>query len=413
MVGPLSAWIRGGRLPSGRLIDMAVADGVIAAVVDHRSDGEAGAELGGWLLLPPMTEPHAHLDKALTADLVKNPKGDLDGAVRAWAAAAAQGHLTPESVYERASAAVERLLVSGVTAVRTHVNVTPDVGATNVHALHRVREAYQGLIDFQIVALTAAPMIGPEGAANRAALDAALEAGVDVVGGCPHLEGEGAQSVAYAFDAAADAGLPIDLHTDEALDPSALTVLDMADRVVDSGFGHGVSASHCVSLGVQPPAAQREISTRIADAGIAVLPQPQTNLYLQGRDQPTATPRGLTAIRPLLDAGAVVAAGADNVQDPYNLVGRSDPLETASLLVMAGHVMPDEAYRMVSNNARLALGLSPVEFRPGDPADFVAIDAASIRAAIADAPRSRRVYRAGLLVASSDQQTHVHWREPR
>ena len=107
-----------------------------------------------------------------------------------------------------------------------------------------------------------------------------------------------------------------------------------------------------------------------------------------------------------------MAAGADNVQDPYNLVGRSDPLETAALLVMAGHVMPDEAYEMVSNNGRRALGLAPVEFRAGCPADFVAIDAPSTRAAIADAPRSRRVYRAGRLVASSDQQTTVHWREP-
>ncbi len=404
-------WIRGGRLPNGRLIDIAVVDGLIDAVVDHSAQGEAGDELNGWLLLPPLTEPHAHLDKALTAELVKNPRGDLDGAVQAWAKAAAEGQLTPEGVVERATAAVERLLVNGVTAIRTHVNVTPEVGATNVYALHRVRETFRDLVEFQIVALSGAPMIGPEGAANREALDAALEAGVDVVGGCPHLESEGAQSVAYAFDAAAAAGLPIDLHTDEALDPSALTVLDMANRVCDSGFAHGVSASHCVSLGVQSPRAQREISARIAEAGISVLPQPQTNLYLQGRDHFTATPRGLTAIGPLLDAGVVVAAGADNVQDPYNLVGRSDPLETAALLVMAGHLTPDEAYQMVSNSGRLALGLAPVEFRKGDPADFVAIDALSIRAAIADAPRSRRVYRAGRLRASSDQQTNVHRRE--
>lgn len=389
---------------------MAVVEGVIDAVVDHRPSAEAD-ELNGWLLLPPMTEPHAHLDKALTAEVVMNPRGDLDGAIRAWSAAAAEGCFTPENVIERATAAIERLLANGVTAVRTHVNVTPDVGATNVHALRQVREAFRGLVDLQIVALTKAPMIGPDAAPNRAALNDALEAGVDVVGGCPHLESAMTESVAYAFDAAGDAGLPIDLHTDETLDPTVLTVLDMANLVSGPGFTHGVSASHCVSLGVQPLDAQRDIAAKIAEADIAVLPQPQTNLYLQGRENPTATPRGLTAIRPLLDAGVVVAAGADNVQDPYNLVGRSDPLETAALLVMAGHVMPDEAYEMVSNNGRRALGLAPVEFRPGCPADFVAIDAPSIRAAIADAPRSRRVYRAGRLVASSDQQTAVYWKE--
>ena len=228
-----------------------------------------------------------------------------------------------------------------------------------------------------------------------------MEAGADVVGGCPHLGPGATDSVAHAFEVAARAGLPVDLHTDETLDPSMLTVLDMADHVRSAGFDHGVAASHCVSLGMQSPADQHRIAGQIADAGIAVLPQPQTNLYLQGRGHPTATPRGLTALRALREAGVVVAAGADNVQDPYNLVGRFDPLETAALLVMAGHVPPDEAYAMVSTDGRRALGLPPAELEPGDPADFVAVDAPSVRGAIADAPAARRVFRAGRLVASA------------
>ena len=146
----------------------------------------------------------------------------------------------------------------------------------------------------------------------------------------------------------------------------------------------------------------------MAEAGIAVFPLPQTNLFLQGRDDPTATPRGLTAVAALQEAGALVAAGADNVQDPFNLVGRSDPLETAALMVMAGHQLPDDAYTMVSNNVRRAIGLAPVTVSPGDPADLVAIDAPSIRGAIADAPMSRRVFRQGRLVASADHRAAVH-----
>jgi len=134
---------------------------------------------------------------------------------------------------------------------------------------------------------------------------------------------------------------------------------------------------------------------------------PQTNLFLQGRNHPTATPRGLTALHALLDAGALVAAGADNVQDPFNLVGRSDPLETAALLVMAGHLMPDQAYELVSNNVRRMMGLAPVTFAPGSPADFVAIDAPSIRGAIADAPADRIVVHAGRVVARTSTSREV------
>ncbi len=210
-----------------------------------------------------------------------------------------------------------------------------------------------------------------------------------------------------ALDAAADAGLGVDLHVDETLDPSMLTLRDLARAVVGSGVGPGVTASHCVSLGMQSPATQAAVAGEVAEAGISIVPLPQTNLFLQGRGHPQATPRGLTAIAALRDAGVLVAAGADNVQDPFNLVGRSDPLETAALLVMAGHVLPDDAYDMVANNVRRVMGLAPVRFEVGDPADFVAIDAPSIRGAIADAPVDRTVFRAGRLVASTSSTATI------
>ena len=232
--------------------------------------------------------------------------------------------------------------------------------------------------------------------------------GIDFVGGCPHLDEDSDGVIRTAIDAATEAGLGIDLHVDEMLDPSVLTLRDYARQVMDRGFEGLTAASHCVTLGMQTPEVQAQVAAEVAEAGIAVFPLPQTNLFLQGRDDPTATPRGLTAVAALQEAGALVAAGADNVQDPFNLVGRSDPLETAALMVMAGHQLPDDAYDMVANNVRRAIGVAPVTIEPGSPADLVAIDAPSIRGAIADAPMSRRVFRGGRLVASADQQTAVH-----
>ncbi len=95
----------------------------------------------------------------------------------------------------------------------------------------------------------------------------------------------------------------------------------------------------------------------------------------------------------------VVAGGADNIQDPFNLVGRGDPLETAALLVMAGHLAPEVAYDLVSNEARKALGYEEVTLLPGSPADFVAIDAANVREAVASAPATRTVVHRGRVVA--------------
>ncbi len=405
------AVLRNCRLADGRQVSVHVEGGLVSSLDGRPEPAPEGAEvhdLQGWLVLPAMAEPHAHLDKALTAERVPNPTGDLRGAIQAWNAAADAGVFTHDDIVERATRAMELLLISGVTAVRTHVNVGGEIGASSVLALQEARARFEGMLDVQIAALTNSPMTGDGSAANLAALESALEAGVDLVGGGPHHEPDPAAMIAQALRLATDAGVGIDLHVDETLDPGVLTLRELARQVRDRGFGGPVAASHCVSLGMQPEAVQADVAREVAAAGIAVFPQPQTNLFLQGRDDPTATPRGLTAIAALRQAGVLVAAGADNVQDPFNLVGRSDPLETAALLVMAGHVLPEDAYNMVSEAPRRALGLPPAGLTVGARADLVAVDAPSVRAAVADAPRSRRTIHGGRLVASTDESASVH-----
>jgi cytosine deaminase len=412
----MDSTITNARLVDGRVVDLRIDGGRItsvtpAAIADHSRPGPpdpSRVDVGGWLLLPPMAEPHAHLDKALTAEMVPNPTGDLAGAIDAWVAAAAAGTFTHDDMVARIRAAIDKLLLNGVTAVRSHINCGSAAGIEHLVAAQEAVSGYGDLIDVQFVALTHSPMTGAGCEPNVQALHAAVSFGAHLVGGCPHLEPDGRGTIAQALSIARAAGLDVDLHVDETLDPSMLTLRTLARMVADSGFEGRVAASHCVSLGMQSPDVQAAIATEVAEAGIAVFPLPQTNLFLQGRDHPMATPRGLTAIAALRDAGVVIAAGADNVQDPFNLVGRSDPLETAALLVMAAHIAPDEAYEMVSNNARRAMGLPTVRFDVGDPADFVAIDAPSIRGAIADAPADRMVFKAGCLVASSSTTRLIH-----
>ena len=408
----MSKVLRDARLVDGRRVNIEITDGLISGLyaVGAMTGDTLVDDLGGWLVLPALVEPHAHLDNALIAEVVPNLRGDLQGAFEAGDAALAAGKITHEGTVARAIKAMELLLVHGVTAVRSHVAVGGDFGVRNVLALQEVKTYFKELIDIQLVALAISPVAGPDGVRNRAALESAVEIGVDLIGGCPHLDSDGPGLIKIAIRMATEAGLGLDLHVDETLDPAVLTLRDLARQVQDSGFEHSVAASHCVSLGMQTPKIQAEVAKEVAEAGVSVFCLPQTNLFLQGRDHPTAMPRGLTAVRALQDAGVLVAAGADNVQDPFNPVGRSDPLETASLLVMAGHQTPDNAYRMVSNNAREGIGLPRLSIEVGSRADLMAIDAVSTREAIADSPMSRRVYRGGVLVASSDQQTAVHRR---
>ncbi|MBI4883005.1 MAG: amidohydrolase family protein [Actinobacteria bacterium] len=408
---PLDKVLLDGVLADGRVVDVQVADGMISAIVGAGSAGPAGGDrfaLGGRLLLPALAEPHAHLDKALVAATINNETGDLYGAMDAMDRALKGWQFTHDGIVDRASRAVEMLIGHGVTLVRTHVNVGEAFGAAHIHAIVQVRRAYEHLIDIEIVALTQPSLTGSAGRGNRAALAAALAAGADLVGACPHLDDDPVGCVGVVFDAATDAGVGLDLHTDETLDAGMLTLRDVARAVQQRGFPHLVAASHCVSLSMLPIADQRVVAAEVAAAGIAVIPQPQTNLYLQGRGLASAMPRGLAPIDVLREAGVLVAAGGDNVQDPFNPLGRCDPLETAALLVMAGHQLPDVAYAMVSNDARQVMGRQRIEMTVGDPADFVALPVASAREAIATAVPDRLVFRAGQLVASTTWQTTLH-----
>jgi cytosine/creatinine deaminase len=393
-------------------VDVVVVDGVVVEVVTHdptrataADPGTVREDVGGLLLLGAPAEPHAHLDKALSAERVPNPTGDLSGAVDAWLAA--RPHLEHDDLVLRATAAVRLALVHGHTAMRTHVDVGDGIGLRALEALLDVRAAVADRLDLQVVLFATSPLTGVEGAGNLDWMRRAMELPVDVIGGCPALDARPDAVIALCLDAAEQLGLPVDLHVDESLDPGARCLDALAHQVLDRGFALPVTASHCVSLAMRPVAEQRRTAAVVAEAGIGVVALPQTNLYLQGRDHPVGTPRGITAVAVLRDAGVTVAAGGDNVQDPFNLVGRGDPLETASLLVAAAHHLPDDAYRAVSADAREVLGLPAAGTEPGQVADLLAVDAPSVRAAVAGAPMTRRTYRQGRPVARSDWRAEL------
>jgi cytosine deaminase len=364
-------------------------------------------DCSGMVVLAAPVEPHAHLDKALSGLRAPNPAGDLEGAITAWHAYWPQ--LTHEDIVARATAAVEAMVLRGTTAVRTHVDVGAPLGLRAVRALLAVRDDIhaRGLADLQLVALVSIPLSGSEGAEHRRLLDEALALGVDAAGAAPHRDSDSVEATRLAFDAAERYQVAVDLHTDETLDASALGVRDLARMADDRGLGGTVTASHCVSLGVQEPAVQAMIAAELAAAGVAVVALPQTNLYLQSRGHPVAPPRGLTAVRALLDAGVTVAAGADNVRDPFCAIGRLDALETAALLVMTAHLNPQDAWEACTTAGRKVLGQPPVAVAAGSPAELLAVEGASLADAIAGASERRIVVHRGRVVASTQVQRQL------
>ncbi|MCW0212826.1 MAG: cytosine deaminase [Pseudonocardia sp.] len=385
----------------GARVDVRVdpGSGLVADVAPELAagPGEAVEDLTGFLLLPAPAEPHAHLDKSLTSDRAVNPTGDLAGAVTVIQRIAAE--FTHADLVDRATRAALRYLAAGATAVRTHADLGEHAGVRHVRALVEVRDALRGRMDVQVVALCGRPATPEETGRLQRLLAEAVELGVDLVGGAPHMWADRDAGFDFSWDAAQRHGLPLDLHTDETLDPTSRGLSTLAGRVSDTGFDLGATASHCVSLGVQELSVARKTAQAVAEAGVGVVALPQTNLFLQGRDVPVATPRGLTAARTLLDAGATLGAGGDNLRDPFNPMGRADPTEAASLMVTSGHLSSSEAWAAVGTGARACLGLPAPALVRGAPAELLALRAETFDDAVSGSATGRVVVHRGRVVA--------------
>jgi cytosine/creatinine deaminase len=380
--------------PGGARSDVLLEGGRIADVRAVGGAAPAAAEvldLDGYVLLPAPAEPHAHLDKALTADRVTVQADDLNAAIEAW-----HDHrrgLDVDDIARRAEAAARVSLARGVTAIRTHVDVGEGIELRAAEALIGVRERLRPLMDIQVVALSY-PLAGTAGAENRALVRGALELGVDVVGGAPHIDPDPVGHMEICLDLAAEFGRPVDLHMDEHMRASAVDLVNLV-RLVADGFPQPVTASHCVSLGLQPPEIQDRVAADAARAGISVVSCPATNLHLQARGIRTATPRGITALRALLEAGVTVAGGGDNVQDFFHPLGCGDPLQTAALLVLGGQLDVPTAYRLVSEDARAVMGLGSNGIAPGATADVLAVRGRSLQEVLSTSTEDRVVVRGG------------------
>ena len=387
------------QLIDGSIVDIATDNGLIAWIGPTNKSPVAcnkNIDLHGYVLTSSFVEPHAHLDKAFLADRISNPSGDLMGAIRGLEAV--RSTITHKDIVERATRAVHLMSRNGVTSIRTHADTTISGGLSSVHALLEVKNKCAHFMDIQVAMLLEWPVTGAAGKEHQALARDAVSAGIDVVGGCPHLDPDPRGAVEFLLGLAVESGLPLDLHADENMRQDSSDLENLADIVLRDNVSHQMNASHCVALSTRSETDIDRIAAKVSDAGITVTALPQTNLFLQERGVSTHQARAITPIHRLQQAGVVVAAGADNLQDPFNLIGRADPLEIASLLMISAHVTADMAIQMISADAHQAVHGIKSTLAIGQPANFVAIPATNLRESIAMGPPDRIVVYGGVVI---------------
>ena len=398
--------VRNATLPDGRVgQDVAVAAGRIVAVgPDLPADAGEVVDAAGHLLSPPFVDPHFHMDATLSLGQPRlNESGTLLEGIALWGEL--KPLLTHEALVSRALRYCDLAVTQGLLAIRSHVDVS-DPRLITVEALLDVRERVRCHIDLQLVAFPQDGYFRAPGAA--AALERALDMGVDVVGGIPHFErtmADGAASVEALCRLAALRALPVDLHCDESDDPLSRHVETLAAQTVRFGLRGRVVASHCTSMHSMDNYYASKLIPLIAEAGLHVVANPLINITLQGRHDTYPRRRGLTRIPELRAAGVNVAFGQDCMMDPWYPLGSGDMLEVAHMAIHAAPMTSRAAMRAafdaVTVDAATAMGLDGYGLAAGCRADFVLLQARDPIEAIRLKAARLVVVKAGRVVARS------------
>lgn len=396
--------LRNARLANGgaasATADIAVAAGRIAAIEPRISGGGESVDAGGRFVSPGLVESHFHLDKSRILDRVA-PLPDRRATDHMKRTSAVKHTFTVEDVYARASATLEQCVLNGVSHMRTHVEVDPNVGLRGYEAVERLARDYAWAIDLQLcVFLQEGWTNVPGGEAN---VVAGLKRGAQVVGGAPRYDTDGPRQIERIFALAKEFDVDIDIHGDGGYTTHDMMIWQICDLTDRMGWGGRVAIGHGNKYSCLPQAELEALGRRLAASGVAVTVLPATDLFTSGRHLEHSVIRGIADANALVAQGANCSIATNNVLNPFTPYGDSSLVRIANLysnVVQRGTTEDlSECFSMLTDRPARILRRREYGIAAGNPADFVVWNAgtpAEVVATIAQPlmgfKRGRRVF---------------------
>jgi len=386
-------------------VDIACKDGVIISIERGiNANAKKTIDAQGHLVSPPFVDPHFHMDATLSLGTPRmNVSGTLLEGISLWS------ELKPiqnvEQIIDRALRYCDLAVSMGIGAIRSHVDIC-DNSLKGVEALLEVQRKVAPYIELQLVAF---PQDGifrdPNAKVN---LINALDMGVNVVGGIPHFERtmqDGADSVKFLCEIAAERGLMVDMHCDESDDPQSRHIETLAFETSRLGLHGRVAGSHLTSMHSMDNYYVSKLIPLMAEAEIHTIPNPLINIMLQGRHDSYPKRRGQTRVPELKNAGINVGFGSDCVMDPWYSLGKADMLDVAHMGLHVGQLSSrldmEWCFDAVTLNSANIMGLEGYGLKRGCKADMVILQANDKIDAIRLRANRLFVIRAGKVISTT------------
>ncbi|MFT2019329.1 amidohydrolase [Streptomyces sp. 796.1] len=375
-------------LGAGAPVDLTVVDG---RFTDRPAP--AGAQVvdgGGRIALPGLVDAHIHPDKTTWGGdwISRRP---ASGIAEYGEQDAELFRSQPRSVGERAYGLLAHAVTRGTRAVRAHVDVAPAYGLKGLEGVAEARERLAHALDVQIVGFPQHGVVRTPGT-SKLLEDAARSGLLDQVGGIDPISFDHAlvEQLDLVFGLADRYGVGVDIHLHDRDEKGVRVLRAIIERTKALSLRGKVTVSHVFCL---PFLGRGELETIAAD--------------LAGQDiaLTTVAPSAalLLPLATLHEHGVRVGLGSDGVRDSWSPFGNADMLHRTHILGwITGARLDEELVRchtVGTHGGADVLGLDRVEFRPGDPADFVLLRGECVPQVVVDMPQRDVVVHGGRVVA--------------
>ena len=402
--------VRNARLANGggpgATVDIAVADGRIAAIAPRVSGEGAGVDAGGCLVSPGLVESHFHLDKSRILDRVA-PLESRRATDYMKRVSTVKHTFTAEDIYARSRQTLEQSILNGVMHMRTHVEVDSPIALAGYEAIERLAKEYAWAIDLQVCVFLQEGWTGVPGAEENVV--AALKRGAPVVGGAPRYDTNGPAQIDRIFALAREYDVDVDIHGDGGYtthDMMAPQICDRADRI---GWGGRTAIGHGNKYSCLTDAEVAALGKRLAGSGVAISVLPATDLFTSGRHQEHSVMRGVADAHALIAQGANCSIATNNVLNPFTPYGDCSLVRIANLyanIVQRGTEKDlSECFAMVSERPARIMRKADYGIAVGKPADLVIWDAKSPAEVIATAAQPLAGFKRGRRTFSREKPT--------
>ena len=325
----------------------------------------------GKLMLPALVETHVHLDKACIFSRCELHKGTLSEAIEQTAKA--KSNFDYADVYNRGKKVIEKAIKQGTGYMHTHVEIDPVIGLVGFNAIQQLKRDYAWGITLEIC------VFPQEGVHNNPGtlelLEAALQQGADLLGGCPYTDSLPEKQIETIFELACKYDVDLDFHLDFDLDSNNMLLPHVIKMAEFYQYQQRVTVGHVTKLSTLPKDKLIVIAEKMAAAGVNLTALPSTDLFLMGREFDHNIPRGVAPLMWLSQAGVNCSISSNNIENPFTPYGDCSQIRQANLYANIAQLATknelQQCLKWVSSDSAKLMRIKHYGLNIGMPADAV------------------------------------------